>query len=425
MADAAMWPTPETATSEDRRKSQTLERPEKLEVKSPASKVHGKNKWEHVPHVPSVKFTTPLPPAAARRGGKGPSRGGRDGTNRIGHTPSSSIGGEKPIVMGPPPIPKQEPPRGRNENQPQAARPNSFPGPARRASSVDTATTERGKPVPLGQSEQRRPENKKSIEQKNNEFPSTEGAAPMSKPRRNSKTFGKGPGGLTTPSHRTSFNNGTPNSHLGEVQTFPRHSSDRRNTAHDLFKEPGLGLDRADLPFAKEYPRGRGFNGERYEPGRERTDSWRDREPFNDRVERRDSRSERPGRGHHRGRGNHSNFSNHGSQSHASTAPLPQQPFATPKLSAYSGDKSRQNSVPYYSQSQNQSSSRNTTRANTMGSSHMYGAPNGPSNMPQQLTPILTEFGAVYNIPSMPMTAQPYPQITEPYAILPIISTQL
>ncbi|KAL9624821.1 MAG: hypothetical protein Q9160_000867 [Pyrenula sp. 1 TL-2023] len=424
VADAAMWPTPENATFEDRRKSQTLERPEKPEMKSPASKSHGKNKWEHVPHVPSVKFTTPLPPAAARRGGKGPSRGGRDGTNRIGHTPSSSIGGEKPIVMGPPPIPRQESQRGRNETQSQAARPNSLPGPARRASSVDTATTERGKPAPIGQSEQRRPENKKSVETKNNESTSAEATAPMPKPRRNSRTFARGPSGLTTPSHRTSFNNGTPNNHLGEAQTFPRHS-DRRNTAHELFKDAGLGLDRGDIQFGKEYPRGRGSNGERYDFGRERMDSWRDREPYNDRMERRDPRPERSGRGNHRGRGNHSGFGTHGSQPHAFTAPLPQQPFATPKLNAYNSDKPRQTSGPYFGQSQNQSSSRNATRANTMGSGQVYGTTNGLSNMPQQLTPILTEFNTMYNFPNVPMTAQPYSQITDPYTILSMVAVQL
>ena len=78
--DAMSWPTPDSAQDEWKKKAQ--ERAEKADKeKSPVSKFHGKEKWIPVPHVPTPKFSTPLP--TARRGGRAP-RGGRDGGPRGG-----------------------------------------------------------------------------------------------------------------------------------------------------------------------------------------------------------------------------------------------------------------------------------------------------------------------------------------------------
>lgn len=425
VADATMWPTPENALFEDKRKVLPFEKAEKPEIKSPASKTHGRNKWEHVPHVPTVKFNTPLPPVATRRGGKGPPRGGREGTARGGHTPSSSIGGDKPVVIGPAPTSRQEFHRGRPETQAENARNSSYTGPTRRATSVDTATAEHRKAAPISQVDRPRPENKKYAESKPIDPAVVDTSVPSSKPRQNSKPFTKGSSGLTTPSHKTSpVNHGGPHSFSGDAQTYPRYPAERRSTAHDLFKDTGLGIDRSD-PQGRESIRRREFNGERHELGREKSDSWRDRDPYNDRTERRDSRSERGGRGGYRARGNHSGFNNHGYQSHAFTAPLPQQPFPTPKSNTHNNDRSRQTSVPYVAPTPTQSNNRSTPRANTLGSTQMYTAPNTMPNVPQQLAPIMTEFAAMYPYPNMPMTAQPYSQFTDSYAILQMVSTQL
>lgn len=425
VADATTWPTPENATFEEKKRFQAFDKSEKSEAKSPASKAHGKNKWEHVPHVPTVKFNTPLPPVATRRGGKGPGRGGRDGNARGGHTPSSSISGEKFSVTGPNHSSKQEPQRGRNEVEGENARANFQQGSARRATSVDTATAERRKPAPSNQIERSRPENKRNEEPRSGDVVATETALSGSRPRQNSKPFTKGPSSLTTPSHKSSsLTNGGLHGFSNEAQTHPRHSADRRST-HDPFRETGLGLDRGDLRVTEEFPRRRDFSGDRPDVTREKSDSWRDRDLYNNRTERRDSRSERGGRGSYRGRGSHSNFNSHGYQAHAYTAPLPQHPFQAPKSNAHSSDRSRQTSVPYISQGQTQPNNRPIPRANTMGSAQVFTPPTSGPNVPQPLTPIMTEFGAMYPYPNLSMTAPPYSQLTDSYAILQMVTTQL
>ena len=95
--DTFSWPTPDNAQGEEKRKIHDKgERSEKNEKeKASATKSHGKEKWVPVPYVPNAVFNTPLPPG--RRGGR-PSRGGREGNSRGGHTSHGSIGGEKQVM---------------------------------------------------------------------------------------------------------------------------------------------------------------------------------------------------------------------------------------------------------------------------------------------------------------------------------------
>ncbi|KAJ5893890.1 Winged helix-turn-helix transcription repressor DNA-binding [Penicillium taxi] len=81
--DASLWPTPEVATGEEKKKAQ--EKPLKTETtdKSP-SRSHGKEKWMPVNYVPNAVFSTPLPTSGgrgARRGGRGGRDGGRGGSH--------------------------------------------------------------------------------------------------------------------------------------------------------------------------------------------------------------------------------------------------------------------------------------------------------------------------------------------------------
>ncbi|KAL9609419.1 MAG: hypothetical protein Q9167_005817 [Letrouitia subvulpina] len=92
--DTTLWPTPDGAQDESKKKA--VERAEKEKVdkeKSSVTKSHGKEKWMPVPYVPTAKFSTPLPPV--RRGGRAP-RGGREVGSRggsVNHTSEKSSTG--------------------------------------------------------------------------------------------------------------------------------------------------------------------------------------------------------------------------------------------------------------------------------------------------------------------------------------------
>ena len=89
--DAISWPTPDSALGEGKKKA--AERVEKGEKEpSQGPKPHGKEKWVHVPFVPTPVFNTPIP--LARRGGKG-LRGGREGGPRGGSAVGSTNALEK------------------------------------------------------------------------------------------------------------------------------------------------------------------------------------------------------------------------------------------------------------------------------------------------------------------------------------------
>jgi la-related protein 1 len=90
--DALSWPTPEIALEEEKRKAQ--EKPEKeLKDETTSNKSRPKEKWMPVPFVPSVNFSTPIPPRGGR--GRGGARGGRDSNSRGGHTSTGGVNPEK------------------------------------------------------------------------------------------------------------------------------------------------------------------------------------------------------------------------------------------------------------------------------------------------------------------------------------------
>lgn len=126
--DAALWPTPQVAQGEEKRKAQ--EKSEKGD-KSPVIRPHGKEKWMPVPYVPTAVFSTPLP-SSGRRGGRA-ARGGRDGARSGTHGAGSSP--DKSSAQGS--LSKQAVDRGRGEQN--AARANSLPAQSRRSDSADVA----------------------------------------------------------------------------------------------------------------------------------------------------------------------------------------------------------------------------------------------------------------------------------------------
>ncbi|KAL4942290.1 hypothetical protein BDV06DRAFT_165441 [Aspergillus oleicola] len=139
VADSTMWPTPEGAKGEEKKKAQ--EKSEKTD-KSPVIRPHGKEKWTPVPYVPTAVFNTPLPPAA-RRGGRS-ARGGRDTARNGTHGSTSEKTSPGQPAQGS--TTKQTASGDRGRNEPNAARANSLPAPSRRSNSADNAPADARKP---------------------------------------------------------------------------------------------------------------------------------------------------------------------------------------------------------------------------------------------------------------------------------------
>lgn len=82
--DAISWPAPETAIEQEKRRAQEekerAEREKEDRDETASNKPRAKEKWVTVPYVPTVNFSTPLPPRGGR--GRGGGRGGRDGAGR-------------------------------------------------------------------------------------------------------------------------------------------------------------------------------------------------------------------------------------------------------------------------------------------------------------------------------------------------------
>ena len=94
---AISGPNPDNAAGDGKKKPQ--ERMEKTDKDvNHTPKPHGREKWVPVPYVPTAVFATPLP--TARRGGRGPPRGGREGDNRGRNTATSGNASERQTVAG-------------------------------------------------------------------------------------------------------------------------------------------------------------------------------------------------------------------------------------------------------------------------------------------------------------------------------------
>ncbi|KAJ5098994.1 Winged helix-turn-helix transcription repressor DNA-binding [Penicillium argentinense] len=87
VGDASLWPTPEVAIGEEKKKAQEkTDKTEKTE-KVPVARTHGKEKWTPVDFVPNAVFNTPLPQSGrggARRSARGGREGGRGGAHAAG-----------------------------------------------------------------------------------------------------------------------------------------------------------------------------------------------------------------------------------------------------------------------------------------------------------------------------------------------------
>jgi la-related protein 1 len=133
--DATLWPTPETTAQDSLKKS--TEKNDLAEAAKSAGKA--KTEWKKVEVNHSVLFSTPLPNAHSRRGGRGGGRGGRDGGNSRSSPPGSRHAGsllERAPGDGPTDLTRRE----------NGARANS-PSRGKRAVSDDVPARRDSRPV--------------------------------------------------------------------------------------------------------------------------------------------------------------------------------------------------------------------------------------------------------------------------------------
>ena len=139
VGDASLWPTPQVALGEEKKKAQEKTEKPQAGDKSPVMRSHGKEKWMPVNYVPTAVFNTPLP-SSGGRGGRRAARGGRDG-GRGGSHAANAGAGEKSGQAGQGSTAKQASgERGRNESG--TGRAASLPAQSRRSPSSDVANPE-------------------------------------------------------------------------------------------------------------------------------------------------------------------------------------------------------------------------------------------------------------------------------------------
>lgn len=318
VGDAVAWPTPETAIeTEDRRKT-SQETNEKPEAKPTGAK---QKKWTQVPFVPTAVFNTPLPPAAAKRGGRGSIRGGREGTGRGGHMSQNSVTGDKSEIsgsMGPPPLPRHtEQDRGRRPQPTQVVRATSTTTQERQATSAAGTQTEppkvSGNSQPLtGPSTADQLTSTKARESRSSSRPTDV----------STKDVLNGNAEAIEPMLASENDHAHPRVDQAVRASIP----------HEWFGNEALSGNSRTIDQGMREP-GQPRTRNHYNDSRAKVESWRDRAPPSDGTTRRDPRSERGARGSYRVRA--SNPSHVPASTHANTAPLPQQGFPPPKSQSY------------------------------------------------------------------------------------------
>lgn len=427
VGDAESWPTPDTVTMDNRRKSASLDKPEKPEIKLGGSKAHGKQ-WVQVPFVPTAVFNTPLPPSAARRGGRGGGRG-RDGAGRGGGNQGNGgpvDKGESTGSMAPPPQTRQqEQERGRKADAGRGGRAASVPTQGSRNESSSAHGTELRKTTETSgkdrtvtsQGKGAQPDVTKTS--KSTELADAVGV-PNSAPL--SQQFSDTPEAIKSQNITESEGTTADESHAHP----PSDSISRINSGEWHRGAPVAGRATGEVSRDKHFNRSRDVSRDKPEMSR---DTWRDRdrdrEVQPEMGNRRDPRSER-GRGTYRGRGSHQPFGAHPGSTHSYTAPLPQQPFSSSKSNHFNDNRHRQSSQPYPAL-QSLPGNRNNPRSQSIPSNNGFNQyPVGITGMVSPLSPLPTDMSVFGygQIPSV-MTTMPYHPALDSYALLSMLGSQV
>ena len=393
--DAISWPTPDSALGEGKKKA--TERVEKGEKEpSQGPKLHGKEKWVHVPFVPTPVFNTPIP--VARRGGKG-LRGGREGGSRGGSAIGNTNGLEKQPGTGATTAKGQPPALNERDRAALSSTPTTFStSKPKRASSAG----------PITPSEQR-----------------TAGDASVSEKRRDGDTV----------SSKAGQNSGSMSNENRRPAALPFHKdlSMNRNSSNVQGAEAMVqnkmdeeakhqnGTTEASRPSGPDR-RGEGSN--------KSSDLARDAQAHIP-IREREGRPER-GRGGYRGRGSNHNFFGHnapnGHQSQYQSTPPPP-----------SSLRSNHDRLPSQPQGSYQPPSQQTKhyRANSRSQSIPYSAPHatpyrgfsnghhgGAAHLPNLQTDIANEYGYLPGHQGV-MSATPYNTLESIPTLIMMVQMQM
>ena len=413
----------------------TQERPERPDNKNGTTKPHS-TKWVPVPYVPSTKFITPLPLAATRRGGRPAIRGGPEVADQgVSASQPNTPGSKSELAgsMGPPPLPKKatDQERGRNQESSVASRSNSVPTQSRRAASSGAASTGQRKFSGTFTNERAGLNNRKPASPDRQALADTSlknESTLIRGPRSESKTYPASADPTESAPRRGSIETSRHSNIAGDAHSHPRYeASTRRSIPANLYTTSDIfgGQDQASAEKSKETFRSREYSKDKPESSREKVASWRDREASYDK-DGRDFRPERA-RGSYRGRGAPPTYGMHSTSTHPSTAPLPQQPFASGKSNSFHNGQ-RQNSHPYSGLS-SQSSQRSNVRSQSIPTKAMYNPMTNPNpSMAQPLSPIHTDLPMyAYQQPMHAgfMSPVPYNAALDSYALLAMVHGQL
>lgn len=380
--DQESWPTMDAATAinEDRKKA--LEKTEKSDKERKESTgAKSKGQWVKVPFVPSVNFNTPLPSTGARRGGRGPARGGAQNGGRAG---ASTSGPEKDT---------SSPATTANGDLSKRGRPDvpvreTSPKAKRTASASSLAIRE--KSVQLnGEKPKSTPTEIDSVSKENGVLSDSQN-------------------NISGPNQHNSFPRQYPSNRPSKGKRTEWSGPDRRKEVDSSapLKENGIN-DRTSASTQTDSP----------EDAERRTFPegqvpYQSKRGAGDRYGSYNSRERRGGRGGGRG-GNFSNghqFAN-GHMKSSSTYPGPMSP------TAFNPEQS-----PYFPQSRY----RNGPRSQSVTNENMYRMP-GQFGA-QQMPPINTYMGGNgYDYPMMqPMSAAPFGQFgMDHFAMFSMVTTQL
>ena len=393
--DAISWPTPDSALGEGKKKA--TERVEKGEKEpSQGPKPHGKEKWVHVPFVPTPVFNTPIP--LARRGGKGP-RGGREGGTRGGSAVGSTNGVEKQPGTGAANTKVQLPALNERDRAGLSSTSTTFNiSKPKRASSAG----------PITPTEQRKAGDASVIEKRR------DGDLNSSKAVQNS-------GSVPNENRRPA------------ALPFHKESSTNRNSANVQGAEAMLqnkmeeeakvqtGTTEASRPSGPD---------RRGEGPTKLSDHPRDAQGHMP-IREREGRSER-GRGGYRGRGSNHNFFGH-------NAPNGHQPQYQPTPPPPSGLRSNHDRLPSQPQGSYQPPSQQTKhyRANSRSQSIPYSAPHatpyrgfssghhgGAAHLPNLQTDIANEYGYLPGHQGI-MSATPYSTLESIPTLIMMVQMQM
>ncbi|KAF2447412.1 hypothetical protein P171DRAFT_452708 [Karstenula rhodostoma CBS 690.94] len=380
--DQESWPTMDAAIDEDRKKAQEkTEKSDKERKESTGAKTKGQ--WVKVPFVPSVNFNTPLPSSGARRGGRGPARGGAQNGGRAG---LSTSGPEKDTSSPTATANGEQPRRGRPDVPVRETSPK-----AKRAASASSLATK-------DKAAQLNTEKSKSTSAEIDSQSKENGGLPESQ------------NNISGPNQHNTFPRQYPSNRPSKGKRTDWPGPDRRKEGESGVppKENGVPNDRTSASTQTDGPE----DAERrtFPEGQA---PYQSKRGAGDRYGSYNSRERRGGRGGGRG-GNFSNghqFAN-GHMKSSPTFPGPMSP------TAFNPEQS-----PYFPQSRY----RNGPRSQSVTNESMYRMP-GQFGGPQQMPPINTYMGGNgYDYPMMqPMSAAPFGQFgMDHFAMFSMVTTQL